>query len=152
MRPGQKYIGFVRITLDRTPLRREIGRLVLRSIALMAVILLLGGWAGFRFARRVTEPLERLTEAVRAFGSGGDIGELTRMPEDEIGRLAAAFTSMTRDIDEREREKERLAERLRHAQKMEAVGSAQPGDRARLQEPPLHAQDRGAHPAKGLAG
>ena len=118
----------------------------------MLVVLLPGTWAGLLFARRVTEPLERLTDAVRTFGAGGDIGELTRMPDDEIGRLAEAFSDMTREITEREREKERLTERLREAQKMEAVGHAQPGDRPRLQEHPLDAHGRRAHPAEGRAG
>jgi signal transduction histidine kinase len=120
-------IGFARVSLDRAPLGREIRQLALRSLAMMAVILLLGGWAGYRFARRVTEPLERLTEAVRAYGATGEIGDLSRMPDNEIGGLAEAFVGMTRGIAEREREKELLAARLRHAQKMEAVGALSQG-------------------------
>ena len=125
--PVDTYIGFTRTTLDRGPLRRELGWLAVRSLGLMLVVLLLGAWVGFFFSRRVTGPLEQLTEAVRAFGTGGDIVELPPMPDDEIGRLAAAFTAMTRDIAEREREKERLTERLREAQKMEAVGTLSQG-------------------------
>lgn len=150
--PGQTFIGFVRVSLDRAPLRREIRQLVLRSLGLMALILLLGGWAGYRFARRVTEPLERLTEAVRVFGAGGEVGDLSRMPDDEIGRLAAAFTAMTRDLEERGREKG--AARGAAAARREDGGRrrAQPGDRARLQEHPLHAQGRGAPAREGIAG
>ena len=122
-----KQIGFVRVSLDRTPLRREIGQLLLRSLGLMAVVLLLGGWAGHRVARRVTRPLERLTEVVRVFGAGGGVGELSHMPNNEVGRLAEAFKNMTHELAEREREKEQLAERLRHAQKMEAVGALSQG-------------------------
>ncbi len=123
----ETHVGFVRVSLDRKPMRRELKSLVLRSLALMLVILLPGTWAGYLFARRVTEPLERLTEAVRTFGAGREIGELSRMPDNEVGRLAEAFTSMTREITERELEKERLAERLREAQKMEAVGTLSQG-------------------------
>jgi hypothetical protein len=64
---------------------------------------------------------------VRTYGAGGEIGDLSRIPNDEIGRLAAAFTAMTHDLGEREREKELLAERLRYAQKMEAVGALSQG-------------------------
>ena len=123
----ETVIGFTRVTLDRAPLRRELISLVLRNLALLLVTLLFCILAAFRFARRVTDPLERLTEAVRAFGAGGEIRELRGIPDDEIGRLAAAFTSMTRDIAERDRDKERLAERLREAQKMEAVGTLSQG-------------------------
>jgi signal transduction histidine kinase len=126
-RRPQRVIGFVRVTLDRAPLRRDVARLVARSLGLMALILLLGGWAGYRLSRRVTEPLERLTEAARAFGAGEPVGDLAGMPDNEIGRLAEAFAAMTRDLAARESEKEALAERLRHAQKMEAVGALAQG-------------------------
>jgi signal transduction histidine kinase len=125
--PGADYIGFVRVSLDRRPMRRELALLALRSLGLLAVVLVGGTWIGYLFTRRVTDPLERLTDAVRAFGAGGEIRELPRMPDDEIGRLAAAFAKMTRDIAEREREKEQLAERLREAQKLEAVGTLSQG-------------------------
>jgi signal transduction histidine kinase len=79
----------------------------------------------------VTEPLERLTAAVRAFGAGTGVGaglqEIPRTSADEIGRLAEAFTTMIHDLAEREKEKERLAARLREAQKMEAVGTLSQG-------------------------
>ncbi|HEY5997909.1 MAG TPA: ATP-binding protein [bacterium] len=125
--PGRRYIGFVRVSVDRAPLRRGIALLIARSLGLMMLVLLLGGWAGYRLSRRVTEPLERLTSAVRAFGAGQDVGALAGMPDDEIGRLAEAFTAMTRDLAARQREKEALAERLRHAQKMEVVGALAQG-------------------------
>lgn len=125
--PAQQYIGFVDVLVDRTPLRHAIGRLIQRSLGLLAVILLLGAWAARYFARRVSEPLERLTEAVRAFGAGGTVGDIPGMPDNEIGKLTEAFTGMTRDLREREREKEQLAERLRHAEKMEAVGALSQG-------------------------
>ncbi|HWR98227.1 MAG TPA: HAMP domain-containing sensor histidine kinase [Candidatus Methanoperedens sp.] len=119
---GQKeLIGFVRVTLDRVQLRRELVRLLLRSLLLVAVLLAAGTAAVFFLSRRVTEPLAQLTEAVRAYGAGYLVGRIPRS-DDEIGRLGEAFTGMIRDLAERERERERLAERLRHAQKMEAVG------------------------------
>ena len=124
---GWTAIGFIKVTLDRLPVREEIRRMVLRSMTMMAVILLLGGWAGLAFSRRVTSPLEQLTEAVRVYGAGGDVRDLSRMPDNEIGRLAEAFTTMTRDLAVRGREKEELAERLRHAQKMKAVGELSQG-------------------------
>jgi signal transduction histidine kinase len=123
----ESLIGFVKVTIDRKPLQRELVSLVVRNLGLMLIVLLLCTGMAFRFSRRVTEPLEQLTEAVRAFGANGTFRELPRLPDDEIGRLAAAFTRMTGDIVERDREKERLSERLREAQKMEAVGTLSQG-------------------------
>jgi len=128
---AEEPIGFIRLTLDRGPLRRELGALLSR-IALLALALLpIGIVAALLLARRVTEPLERLAAAVRAFGAGGgtgtDIRAITATSTDEIGRLADAFAAMIHDRTEREREQERLAERLREAQKMEAVGTLSQG-------------------------
>ncbi len=123
----EELIGFVQLSLDRAPLRRELAALLLRSVLLVSFLLLAGTGAVFLLSRRVTEPLEQLTEAVRAFGAGAAVREIPRTSQDEIGRLAEAFTAMIRDLEEREREKERLAERLRHAQKMEAVGTLSQG-------------------------
>jgi two-component system cell cycle sensor histidine kinase/response regulator CckA len=53
--------------------------------------------------------------------------EISRTSDDEIGRLAGAFTTMISDLAERDREKERLSERLREARKMEAVGTLSQG-------------------------
>ncbi len=124
---SEEFVGFVKLTLDRGPLLRESAALLLRSLLLVLLLLLAGTGAVFLISRRVTEPLERLTEAVRSFGAGSGIREIPRTSNDEIGRLAEAFTTMIRDLSDRDREKERLAERLREAQKMEAVGTLSQG-------------------------
>jgi len=122
-----ELVGFVQLTLDREPLRRELALLLQNNLLLMLGLLAIGTAAAFFLARRVTEPLERLTAAVRAFGAEGSIVELPASSAEEIDRLAAAFTGMTRDIAEREREKDRLTERLQQARKMEAVGALSQG-------------------------
>lgn len=126
---GEELAGFVQIVLDRAPLQRDLAALLMRSLLLALALLLIGTVAAFLLARRVTEPLERLTAAVRAFGTGTGSGirEIPPASDDEIGRLAEAFTTMIGDLSERDREKERLAERLREAQKMEAVGTLSQG-------------------------
>ena len=56
----------------------------------------------WRVARSVTGPLQKLDEATRMIGEGRDIN-LRIDTDDEIGRLAANFTTMVAAIDERER-------------------------------------------------
>ncbi len=128
---SEELVGFVHLTLDRGPMQRRLTTFLLRSLLLALALLLVGTVAVFLLSRRVTEPLERLTDAVREFGAGAgtgaDIREITRTSADEIGKLAEAFATMTHDIDERRREKELLAERLRESQKMEAVGTLTQG-------------------------
>ncbi|MHB8835989.1 MAG: ATP-binding protein [Candidatus Methylomirabilia bacterium] len=128
---GEEIAGFVKLSLDCGPLQRHLRALLLRSLLLALALLLAGTAAALFLARRVTEPLERLTDAVRAFGTGaksdGSIREIPRTSDDEVGRLAEAFTTMIHDLSERDKEKERLAERLRESQKMEAVGTLSQG-------------------------
>ena len=119
--------GFVRLTLDRGPLQRRLAAGFVRSVLLALGMLLIGTGVVFLISRRVTEPLERLTDAVRAFGAGSGVREISHTSDDEIGRLAEAFTSMIHDLSEREQDKERLAAQLREAQKMEAVGTLSQG-------------------------
>lgn len=124
---GDELVGYVQLTLDREPQRRALAALLRRSLLLALLMLLISTGAAFVLARRVTEPLARLTEAVRAFGAGGIVPELPRSSGDEIDRLAEAFTTMTNDLAERDREQQRLAGRLQEARKLEAVGSLSQG-------------------------
>jgi signal transduction histidine kinase len=128
---SEELVGFVKLSLDRGPLQDHLAALLQRSLLLTLALLLIGNVAAFLLARRVTVPLERLTAAVRAFGTGTgadtDMREISRTSDDEIGRLAGAFTTMISDLAERDREKERLSERLREARKMEAVGTLSQG-------------------------
>ena len=75
--------------------------------------------------QRIVNPLARLTEKVQIVGEG-NFGAKVPVPveaEDEIGKLARAFNQMSESLQRREAEKERLEEKLRHAQRMEAIGT-----------------------------
>ncbi|HLA04748.1 MAG TPA: ATP-binding protein, partial [Syntrophales bacterium] len=54
----------------------------------------------------------------------GDFGgKVPVETEDEIGNLAMAFNQMSESLAKRETEKKQLEERLRHSQRMEAIGT-----------------------------
>ncbi len=73
--------------------------------------------------RQITTPLKRLTAGVHTLGIGGVASEVRVETGDEIGKLADAFNTMLDALKKREAEKEHLQEQLRHAQKMEAIGT-----------------------------
>ena len=70
--------------------------LALGSLALVVAL-------GWRVARTVTGPLQKLDEATRMIGEGREI-KLVAETDDEIGRLATSFTEMAAAIEERERQ------------------------------------------------
>ncbi|MRR59345.1 MAG: hybrid sensor histidine kinase/response regulator, partial [Deltaproteobacteria bacterium] len=85
--------------------------------------LLLGTFFTYIITRRITRPLDRLTEGIKVLERGGSFEPVPVESKDEIGRLATAFNHLGTTLKTRDAEKEHLAEELRHAQKMEAIGT-----------------------------
>ena len=116
-------IGYVEVVLDANVLRHEMKAILLRNALFALAFLLFGGIAIYGVISRVTAPLTRLTSAVRDLGRGETVERVPIESRDEIGRLAMDFNTMSENLLKREEEKRALEERLRHAQKMEAVGT-----------------------------
>lgn len=119
----RSVIGYVEVILDKDILRREMKVIILRNALIALVFLLAGSIAIYIAIHRVTQPLTRLALSVRSLGRGETIEKVPVESMDEIGRLAVDFNIMYEDLKKREEEKEALEERLRHAQKMEAIGT-----------------------------
>jgi hypothetical protein len=119
----EQTIGFVRVIMDGGLLRKSQHTLLLDSIIIGIISLIIGSIFAFLISRKITKPLNHLTEGVNSFSMGGDYKEINVKAEDEIGNLAAAFNNMVDSLQKREAEKEELEEKLRHSQKMEAIGT-----------------------------
>jgi signal transduction histidine kinase len=119
----RQTIGFVRITMDDQILHRALGTLLRNSILIGVGFLLLGSMVAYLISRKITKPLNTLTEGVHAFGKEGIYKEMAVETGDEIGKLAGAFNEMVASLRKREAEKGELEEQLRHSQKMEAIGT-----------------------------
>lgn len=120
---NQKIIGYVRIIVDKEPLNKKLDSLLLLSVGMAVTFLILSTFISYFIVRRITRPLNRLTEGIQSLESGKSFEPVLVETHDEIGRLAQAFNHMAETIRKREAEKEHLAEELRHAQKMEAIGT-----------------------------
>ncbi len=125
-RPSKKrelIIGFAKLTIDKIELKKRLNILLLKSILIGFVFWSIGSLLIFIMTRQITTPLKRLTAGVHTLGIGGVVSEVGVETGDEIGKLADAFNTMLDALKKREAEKEQLQEQLRHAQKMEAIGT-----------------------------
>ncbi len=118
-----RIIGFARICFEKSLLNRQIANLLSKSIFMGILFLLIGASLTFLLVEGITRPLNRLTNGVIALGKGGYVAKVPVETSDEIGKLAQAFNNMTDSLERREREKTKLEEQLRIAQKMEALGT-----------------------------
>jgi signal transduction histidine kinase/ActR/RegA family two-component response regulator len=120
---SEQTIGFVRVIMNGGSLRESLNALLLVSILIGVFSLLIGSVIAYFISRRITQPLIRLTERADSLGREGKYKEIHVETGDEIGNLAAAFNNMVDSLQKREAEKEELEEKLRHSQKMEAIGT-----------------------------
>ena len=120
---AEQTIGYVRLVMDGSHLRKSLRTLLIDSVTIGIVFLLLGGLIAYFLAGGISGPLNRLTESVKNFGGGMAYREIPINSNDEIGNLASAFNDMVVSLKKREEEKEELEEKLRHSQKMEAIGT-----------------------------
>ena len=120
---SNRNIGFVNVTLDKKVLNKTFNQLLFKSCVIAAICLIIGLIVAYWVAKAISRPLNRLTERVNAMGTDASVKTLPVETNDEIGKLASAFNMMAESLSKREIEKELLEEQIRHAQKMEAVGT-----------------------------
>jgi nitrate/nitrite-specific signal transduction histidine kinase len=107
--------------MDKRILDQEMREVFFRSAVFAFLLLVVSAVAIFILIRRATGPLTSLTESVRRLGMGESVEKMSVESRDEIGKLAAAFNTMSENLKKREEEKQALEEKLRYSQKMEAA-------------------------------
>ena len=92
-------IGVLGVDMDVSVVMQREGQLNVRVAEALAIALLLALLSGVLFSRYVTRPIRTLTEGTRRVAKG-DLGATVDMKrKDELGELAGAFNSMTKDIE-----------------------------------------------------
>lgn len=116
-------LGFVRITISKSTLNKQLVALLVKSALICLLFSIASAGIIYFTIKRIVNPLYTLMAGVQSLGTG-DLGKkVTVETEDEIGRLALAFNQMSESLLRRETEKRQLEERLRHAQRIEAIGT-----------------------------
>ncbi len=93
-----RIIGHVRIVLGQESLNREILAILTRNAFIVLIFIGASIALVYLRLRKITRPLETLTQKVKALGEGSEVAHVPVETMDEIGRLAAAFNTM---LDER---------------------------------------------------
>jgi signal transduction histidine kinase len=119
----RRVIGSVRLLFDISSLTRSTIAIVIQYAAIGCFLLLIGAMIIFYVLEKAFRPLRQLTKEVEMLGAGKEIAKLSLDSKDEIGLLATAFNAMSDNLKQREHEARELEQRLRHAEKMEAVGT-----------------------------
>ena len=86
-------------TLEAAPMRRLFHPILWRPIATVALALLIVGLATVPLARRISRPVERLTEATRRFGEGDLSARVKAHGDDELARLSRSWNEMADRIE-----------------------------------------------------
>ncbi len=121
--PKEYIIGFVRVVLTTSILKASLKQVLINSTFIPSLFIIPGWFIAYYIVIRITRPLKRLTQGVKAIGTDETFVNVQVETKDEIGRLATAFNEMALSLKNRDTENKELEEQLRQAQKMEAVGT-----------------------------
>lgn len=102
--PVRKYGWGVVVAQPQTVAFRAAERLRLYTVAWSVAGLVLAVALGYLFARRVTQPIERLSRAAAAVAAGDYAAPVHPSGRDELADLGRAFVSMTSEIRRRDEE------------------------------------------------
>ncbi len=114
--------GFVRVALPWKPFDARLNATARLVGGTTAIVTLLALMATYWLARRLVKPLETLTQAAQAIAAGDVHQEVIVPNRDEIGTLAAAFNTMSRELARRwEQLQSNRRERDENSELMETV-------------------------------
>lgn len=121
--------------VDSIGRRSRFAGVAISAVAVLAVALaLLCPWL---ISRWIVRPVHALTRAARELGAGLVAPPVAVHAGGELGELAATFNRMAQQLEERTREleAERGRERLRHAERLAAVGTLASGIAHQINNP-----------------
>jgi PAS domain S-box-containing protein len=89
-----RVVGYVRIALSKDSYHSEILSVVAQHAVIMLIFVFSSIVIVYAAVKKVTRPLEKLTENVKALGRGLPVEPVPVETADEIGNLASAFNAM----------------------------------------------------------
>ena len=99
----RSIIGLVMVSIDKKILNDLTSDILVKSLLISLIFLVAGSGITYFVSKRITKPLNRLTEGVKTMGVGEAVRIVPVETGDEIGKLAKAFNDMSSSLHERER-------------------------------------------------
>ncbi len=136
--PDQRLNGLLLTDLSIAPIEGTLADDLRDNLAWLAgTVIITAVFAYWAINRWVLRRLSGLTKAMDDVGHGGFQGDLPELPDDELGRLSAAFNRMTNQVETRDEENRALSERLgeraeERGQLLERLIAAQEEERKRV--------------------
>ncbi|MDH5230943.1 MAG: ATP-binding protein [Gammaproteobacteria bacterium] len=90
-------------------------------------LLVIASLLGVTWARYLTNPIIELSEATKKVATGDFEVRVAHQTNDELGKLADSFNTMTQELDEREKELKEAQSALIQSEKMSAFGQISAG-------------------------
>jgi len=109
-----RVIGYVRIELGKDSYRKDIISLVKRNAVMMLAFIMASGIIISLIVRKVTRPIEELTNKVKLLERGLPVEPASVESRDEIGKLESAFNAMVEARLKAEKSMRESEERERH--------------------------------------
>jgi signal transduction histidine kinase len=119
---GHDKLGGIRLGFDLHPILGEIRAVTLRAVGVASAIFIVGLTILFIITKRMTSPIENLTQAARRIEDGDLQYRVSVHRDDEIGTLAKAFNQMTEKLMRREAELELSQSIIRRADRLSSLG------------------------------
>jgi PAS domain S-box-containing protein len=110
---ADKVIGYVRIVLSKDTYRQRVVTIMRENTVIMAIFIASSTVIVYFFVRRLTHPLAKLTDNVKALEKGLHVEPVPVASRDEIGNLASAFNAMVRVREKAEQSLRESEERYR---------------------------------------
>ena len=101
LQDGDETIGFVRTSLPLDAIDQRIFELAERVVVSALIALLVALILGWLVGRRITEPLRRVSTAVRDLGRGEYSRRIAIDSDDEIGALASTINLLGANLEQR---------------------------------------------------
>jgi two-component system sensor histidine kinase UhpB len=136
--PDQRLNGLLLTDISIAPVEGTLADDLRDNLAwLVGTVIITAVLAYWAINRWVLRRLSGLAGAMEDVGHGGFQGDMPELPDDEIGRLSAAFNRMADQVETREDENRALSERLREraeerGQLLERLIAAQEEERKRV--------------------